>query len=69
MYLGVRVRVADSPAVAGMDVRHSLGAGGDGADLTQLVGSLRGSDPAEKGYKVSRHMFKGKWFVLSIQVW
>ena len=51
MYLGVRVRVADSPAVAGMDVRHSLGPSGHGADLAQLVGRLGGSDPAEKGYK------------------
>ena len=49
MYLGVGVRVADSPAVAGVDVRHSLGARGHRPHLAQLVGSFGGSDPAARG--------------------
>merc|ERR1719295_1699078 len=47
VHLGVGVGVPDGAAVAGVQVRHSLGSSGDSPHPAELVGSLRGSDPVD----------------------
>jgi len=43
--LGIRVRIPDGPAVAGVEIGHTLWASGHRLHPAQLVCRLRGSDP------------------------